>query len=104
MILHSRSFACSPPVSYTHLDVYKRQVFGLLKSSSSSAANDLSSLLTFSLTLDVTLFGFHGPPPALASAEAILSQLPLLVNSFFHLFSKNESLTKEKSTNGEGGI
>lgn len=38
------------------------------------------------MTLDVTLFGFHGPPPALASAEAILSQLPLLVNSFFHLF------------------
>ena len=38
------------------------------------------------MTLDVTLFGFHGPPPALASAEAILSQLLLFVNSFFHLF------------------
>ena len=38
------------------------------------------------MTLDVTLFGFHGPPPALASAEAILSQLLFFVNSFFHLF------------------
>ena len=38
------------------------------------------------MTLDVTLFGFHGPPPALASAEAILSQLLSLVNSFFIFF------------------
>ena len=57
------------------------------------------SLLTISFASDVTLFGFQssfGFALALASAEAILSQLRFFVNTFF-LFLRKSFLTGSKT-------